>query len=259
MMNKILTTMALALMVVACTQKEDQPVQYGEISVKLANETAVDVTTKASEGFTTLTAAQAADYLVSITGDGYAGYSTVYKDFQTQTLPLGTYYISAENVSADAAVTGKGSMHLAGTEEVTLSVENLTATVEVECSVTNSKVTVEFDSAVAGRFTGLKVEVTGDRTFTVLENGTASGDLQSVGNTELWFNPGEVSYKITGVFTQTGKNIELTGSKTLAARNHMKLVVKVNLENGQISATPTISINTNLTTETVSPEINPYN
>ena len=81
---------------------------------------------------------------------------------------------------------------------------NLAPEVMVQCSVVNSLVTVEFDSASVNpeQFDNLKVEVTGGdsgRTFTVLAGGEASGELQSVGNTELWFNPSTVSYSISGI------------------------------------------------------------
>ena len=263
MMKKILTAMAIALMAVACTQKEEQPVQYGEISIKLANEVGVEVTTKA---YTELTPEQAADYWVYITGGtDYAGYSSKYAEFEPQRLPLGTYTVSAENITAGAAEEGMGEKRLYGATEVTLSTENINPDVEVNCSVANALVTVEFDSESVdpAQFNDLKVKVTGGdsgRTFTVLAAGEASGNLQSVGNTEIWFNPSTVSYKISGTFIQTGKVVDITGSKALVAKNHMKILVSVNLENGQISndlilnVDPTIDSNI----QEEDAEFNPY-
>ena len=262
-MKKILTAMALALVAIACTQKEEQPVQYGEISVRLANEVGVEVTTK---GYTALTPEQAADYWVYITGGtDYAGYSSVYADFEPQRLPLGTYTVSAENMTADAAEDGRGDMHLYGETEVTLSSDNLNPDVQVNCSVANALVTVEFDSESVNpeHFDDLKVEVTGGttgRTFTVYNSGEHTDDLESVGDTDIWFNPSTVSYHITGTFIQTGKAVDMSGSKVLVAKNHMKVLVKVNLDNGQISAAPEINVNPDMDTEvqTETPEFNPY-
>ena len=49
MTNKILTAAALALMAVACTQKAEEPLQYGELSVALSDEPSVEVLSKAPE------------------------------------------------------------------------------------------------------------------------------------------------------------------------------------------------------------------
>lgn len=261
MINKILTAAALALMAIACSTKVDEPLQYGEISIRLENAVDVQVDTKA-EG-----APDVSGYMVYITGGtDYAGYSSLYSAFEPQRLPLGDYIVSAENMNAEAAEAGKGDMRIAGSVDVELTAANLAPEVIVQCSVVNSLVTVEFDSASVNpeQFDNLKVEVTGGdsgRTFTVLAGGEASGELQSVGNTELWFNPSTVSYSISGTFRQTGKVVDITGSKELAAKNHMKILVSVNLENGQISNDLTINVDSTIDSniQTEDAEFNPYN
>lgn len=261
MTNKILTAAALLMMTVACTQKEEQPQQYGELSIRLANAVDVQVDTKV-EG-----SPDVSGYMVYITGGtDYAGYSSLYSAFEPQRLPLGDYTVSAENMNAGAAEAGKGKMRIAGSVDVELTAANLAPEVTVQCSVVNSLVTVEFDSASVNpeQFDNLKVEVTGgdsERTFTVLAGGEASGELQSVGNTELWFNPSTVSYKISGTFKQTGKEVDISGSKTLVAKNHMKILVSVNLENGQISNDLTINVDSTIDSniQTEDAEFNPYN
>lgn len=249
MTNKILTAMALALMSIACTQKVDQPLQYGEISVALAGDPAIDVATKAA---VELSAEEAAAYTVRIFDiAGTKKYESTYKAFEAQRLPLGTYYVTAESCSETSAEEGHGKMRLYGrSADLTLSTAALQQTAKVDCTVSNAKVSVAFDSSVSGRFDGLKVVFSKkDRTLEVPESAIV---------TETWFNPSEVSYTISGIFTATGKNVTLTGNLSLEAKDNIKLVVKVSLDNGQILV-PTITVDTTIgAQEEKTEEFNPY-
>lgn len=260
MKRKFIGVAAALFAVAACNSEkmEDAPLQYGEISVSLAGEPSVEVLSKA----TALTEDEAADYNVSILDSSRETvYGPVkYSAFETQRLPLGTYHVAAESCTeADAetqdAADSYGCMRLAGETGVVLSAENLAPEVTVECAVANALVTVEFDESVSGRFTDLQVAlVSGTRTETIEENGTVK---------KAWFNPtDEFRYQITGVFTQTGKNVSVISSSSLVleAKSNLKLLVKVNLENGQITATPTIMVDTDLgQEESVTENFNPYN
>lgn len=259
MMNKkILTAAALALMTVACTQKVEQPLKYGQLSVSLSGEPSVEVVTKATA--LDQTSEDAKDYTVRIydkTDAPGLKYEASYYEFATQTLPLGTYYVTAENCTEAEAETGNGQMRLAGkSADVTLSADALTGTATVECAVTNAKVSVQFDASVAGRFSDLKVTLSGGTTraeaITVAE--TVSDVV-----TETWFNPSALTYTISGTFTGSGMNKEVNLSKSieLAAKNNIMLLVKVNLENGQL--TPSVTIDTTIDEPTVeNGEFNPY-
>lgn len=254
-MKKILLPTCCLMMFAACTtEKTDTPEMYGEISVTLSDEVVVDVDTKTFEELLP-DSQDAADYMVFIHSGEDLIYEAAYNAFETQKLPLGTYLVSAENCTEEEAETGTGQKRLYGQTEVTLSVDDLTPEVDVECVVSNSLVTVEFapEVLVSGRFSDLQVSVTGGdsgRTQTVSATDTP---------TEIWFNPSEVSYSITGTFIPTGKDVSMEGKRTLAAKNHMKLVVSVNLDNGQISATPSISVDTAIDDEIpVEEEFNPY-
>lgn len=253
-MNKIFVTMAAMLMIaVSCTTKQIvAPLQYGEISVMLADEVSVDVVSKA---FTQLTPEEAAEYNVSVFDAGESlQYGPVeYASFQTQRLPLGTYYVTAESCTETEAEMGNGMLRLAGrSADIVLSQENLSQTATVECSVANAMVTVAFDESVEGRFTDLKV---------VLSNSDASRTLtvnESDGQTEMYFNPTTLRYVISGTFTQNGKEVSVDRVQVLEARSNLKLVVKVNLENGQINM-PVISVDTTLDTiNVIEEEFNPY-
>ena len=95
MKNKILTLAALSLMAAACAQKADEPLQYGELSVRLSGEPAVDVVTKAPEALLP-TDDDASAYMVRIYDSADAmKYESAYSSFEAQRLPLGTYYVTA--------------------------------------------------------------------------------------------------------------------------------------------------------------------
>jgi len=242
MNKKNFLTMASALVAVACNTTIETPVQYGELSVNLAGEPQVEVISKAEA-----TSEDVSNYTVRIFNESNVQkYESVYNAFETQVLPLGTYYVTAESCSADAAEDGYGKMRLYGrSADVTLTAAQLSQKAEVECEVANALVTVRFDASVSGRFSDLKVTLSGGttqgRTFTV--NETAS-DV----DTEIWFNPSDMTYSISGIFDPTGinKTINLPAKTIeLAAKNNVVLLVSVNLDNGQLLV-PTITVNTQM-------------
>ncbi len=260
-MKKIIfCALGVALIAVACNSvKEDTaPVQYGEISVSLGDPE-LEVITKA---FTALDpeSDEAASYIVRVfnsADDVQQGTDATYKDFQPMKLPLGTYYVSAENCTPAQAEEGDGVMRIAGDCKdvpVVLTSDNLSQTATVNCSVANARVAVVFDESVSGLFDNLQVVITGEdgsriKTVTEMEAGVEK---------ELWFNPQTISYVISGTFKQLDKEITITGTRTLAAKNNIKLCVKVNLSNGQLL--PVIQVNKELDSPTDIPgEFNPYN
>lgn len=257
MTNKILTIMAMAIMAVACTQKVDEPLQYGELSVTLAGEPTVEVVSKALQTLEP-TAPEAVGYVVRIfDSSDQMMYEKTYDAFEAQRLPLGTYYVTAENCTEAQAEAGNGRMRLYGCSgDVIISAEDLTPTATVNCVVTNAKVSVEYDESVADRFTGLQVTLAGGttegRTLTIAQ--TATGVV-----TETWFNPSELTYTISGTFIGSGMNkpVSITRSLTLEAKNNIKLLVKVNLENGQLM--PGLTIDTQIDDpQEKEEEFNPY-
>lgn len=250
-MKKVLIMTALTVLAASCQRLEmSKPLQYGSLSVDMDAEVKVEAVTKAA-------ATDLNNYTVTVAGNAEGlPKSCLYSAFQPLTLPLGTYTVSAENcTSTDAETeteTGNGCKRLFGSTEVTISESNLTPTAKFTCSVANALVTVVFDASATQHITNLKVELTGgDSNRTVSVNAS---------NTEVWFNPSTVSWKITGKITSINKNVEMTGSKPLVAKNHLKIVVSVNLENGQISAEPKINLDTVLDEpEQKDAVFNPYN
>lgn len=258
MTNKILTAAALALMAVACTQKAEEPLQYGELSVALSDEPSVEVLSKAPEALLP-TDKEASSYMVRIYDSAHAlKYESVYSAFEAQKLPLGTYYVTAENCTEADAEAGNGKMRLYGrSSDVILIADALFQTATVGCTVANAKVSVQFDQSVQGRFADLKVSLDGGtaRTAPLVISETETGVV-----TETWFNPSELTYTISGTFTASGMNkaVNISNTISLEARNNVLLLVKVNLENGQLM--PSVTVDTQIDDLTEIPEeFNPYN
>ena len=196
------------------------------------------------------TAEELANYKVKVIGQNQTHYDGLYSEFQPLKLPLATYTVSAENCNSTDAENGNGCKRLFGSTEVTISESNLNPTAEFTCSVANALVTVEFDKSATDHISGLKVDLKGGtsgRTVSVTTSGT-----------EVWFNPSTVSWAITGNIASINKAVDIKGSKDLVAKNHLKIVVSVNLENGQISAKPSITLDTNLSEAKQNEEFNPY-
>ena len=247
-MKKVLILTALTVLAASCQRLEmSKPLQYGSLSVDMDAEVKVEAVTKAPA-----TAEELADYKVKVIGQNQTHYDGLYSAFQPLKLPLGTYTVSAENCTSTVAETGNGCKRLFGSTEVTISESNLNPTAEFTCSVANALVTVEFDKSATDHISGLKVDLKGGtsgRTVSVTTSGT-----------EVWFNPSTVSWAITGNIASINKAVDIKGSKDLVAKNHLKIVVSVNLENGQISAAPSITLDTNLSEAVEHNEkFNPYN
>lgn len=251
-MKKVIIITALTVLAASCQRIElSKPLQYGSLSVAMDAEVKVEAVTKAAA-----TAEELKNYNVKVIGQDQAStsyYDGLYSSFQPLTLPLGTYTVSAENCTSAAAEDGNGCKRLFGSTSVEISETNLNPTAEFTCSVANALVTVEFDKSATDHISNLKVDLTGGdlkRTVSVTES-----------NTKVWFNPSDVSWTITGKITSINKPVNMTGNKKdLKAKNHLKIVVSVNLDNGQISAKPSITLATDLKTAIEHNEVfNPYN
>ena len=246
-MKKVIIITALTILAASCQRIElSKPLQYGSLSVAMDAEVKVEAVTKAPA-----TPEDLPNYNVKVIGQNQTHYDGLYSAFQPLKLPLGKYTVSAENCTSTDAENGNGCKRLFGSTEVTISESNLNPTAEFTCSVANALVTVVFDASATQHITNLKVELTGgdlNRTVSVTES-----------NTEVWFNPSTVSWAIKGNIASINKDVDITGSKDLVAKNHLKIVVSVNLDNGQISAAPSITLDTNLSEAVEHNEkFNPY-
>ena len=254
-----LSLLAASCLFAACnTAKIEDPVQYGTLSVALADEPVVEVVTKAATALDK-ESAEAENYAVSVYDEaGTKQGSTVsFKAFAPVTLPLGTYYVTADNCTETEAEEGNGQMRLYGrSDNVELSLNSLVQTAEVNCEVVNSKVSVEFEPSSLGIITDLKVVLKGGTTESRKETGLVIAASESI--TETWFNPSTLSYTISGKFN--GNDVTpVTGTRELGAKDNIKLLVTVNKDNGQLSVA-SITVDTTINQgETIEPGFNPYN
>ena len=247
-MKKVFHLAIIAALAAGC-QTLDIHQSMGSLSVSLEPEVNVEV--KACDENDT------DNYTVSVTSASAVSglpYKSAFKDFKPLSLPMGTYTVSAENCTAAEAVSGYGHKRLLGTKDVILSYENPNQTVNLDCVLVNSLISIIFDSSVAGVFDDLKVTVqSGTRSVVIKE-----GDKVS----EAWFNPGAISWTISGGSKATGKTVsqEGEGNRTLEARQNLKITVKVTYSDGMISGSPVINIDSNISKlDENKNDINPYN
>lgn len=245
-MKKVFHLAIIAALAAGC-QTLDIHQSMGSLSVSLEPEVNVEV--KACDENET------PKYIVSVTSASAVSgllYQSAFKDFKPLSLPMGTYTVSAENCTADEAVSGYGHKRLFGTKDVKLSYENPNQTVNLDCVLVNSLISIIFDPSVTGVFDDLKVTVkSGTRSVEIKE-----GDAVR----EAWFNPAKISWTISGVSNKTGKTVSQEGNRTLEARQNLKITVKVTYSDGMISGPPDISIDSEISeVKEHKNDINPYN
>ncbi len=259
MKSKFIYLLSLAILAVACdSARVDQPVQYGEISIALAGDPEVGVVTKAAT-VVDPNSADAAKYTVRIfDSDDVMKHEARFSEFKSKMLELGTYYVTAENCSEAEAEAGNGMMRVFGrSADVALTAEQMKQSVSVECTVTNARVAVKFDESVQGKFN----DGNGNSTLkVVLAGGTTAGRSVEIAgaDTETWFNPSTVNYAISGTFNSGNINlpVSLTGSVTLAAKDNVEILVKVDSQNGQLQ--PSVDFDNDLTQSDKPSGFNPY-
>lgn len=245
-MKKVFHLAIIAALAAGC-QTLDIHQSMGSLSVSLEPEVNVEV--KACDEN------DKDNYIVSVTSASTVSglpYKSAFKDFKPLSLPMGKYTVSAENCTADEAVSGYGHKRLMGTKDVTLSYENPNQTVNLDCVLVNSLISIIFDPFVTGVFNDLKVTV---------QSGKRSVDIKETDAIkEAWFNPADISWTISGVSKSTGKTISQEGSRTVEARQNLKITVKANYSDGMISISPVIDIDSNISSTTENKnDINPYN
>ena len=245
-MKKVFHLAIIAALAVGC-RTLDMYQAMGTLSVSLEPE--VNVQVKACDENDT------PNYTVSVTSRSDVSglpYQSAFKDFKPLDLPMGTYTVSAENCTADEAVSGYGRKRLFGTKDVTLSYEKPNQTVNLDCILVNSLISIILDPSGTGVFNDLKVTVqSGTRSVVIKE-----GDKVS----EAWFNPAAISWTISGVSKATGKTVSQEGNRTLDARQNLKITVKVTYSDGMISVGPEIIIDKNISkSDENKNDINPYN
>lgn len=226
-MKNLIKTVVVVLFAVSCqrVQMVAPQTQYGSLGVSLKTES--ELVTKAESGVSLTTA----DLNLKIVeqSSSESKYSGKYTKYEALSLPMGkSYLVSAENCTVDEAEAGNGQIRVYGSQEVTIS--SLSNNVSFTCTVQNARVEVAFDSSVATYASDVQV---------VLNSGSRSLTIPySSASTICWFNPtaeNGFSWTISGTLNNnTNDSINKRGSRTLAAKDNIRLKVSINASNGQL-------------------------
>lgn len=239
-------TIVVACMAVACNSVMiDDPQQYGEISLVLATPE-VHVVVKAEDDVLK-DPDNPEDFVVRIFNSaGEKKHEVTYDKFtEPKVLPFDTYSVTVENCT-EAEAESENNMRLAGlVDGIVLDASHLSQKADVKCTVANTKVSVVYDSSVSGWFS--KLDVSLNRSADQ-ERGLTGRSLNFNlpdfnGETEIsfdhWFAPSELTYTIDGVF-KPDTQVTPDGTITLEAGKHVRIVLKIDREGGQIK--PEVSI-----------------
>lgn len=256
MKKAFLYMMVVAFGAVSCNEAMiEEQVGYGELSLSLTGDPAVDVITRAD---VELTEGQKADYNIWVCDAESNAVVVPSQQFTSSiSVPAGSYKVWAESCTETEAEDGQGCVRYLGNsgDEAVVVTAGGSANAEVHCSVANALVEVVFDSSLSGRIQGnLTVTLTreeSDRTVTLEGNYAAGADAE-----EVWFSSGsEVAYSVSGKLTD---GTDVAGSGTLdalAAKSYTQLVIKVNSD-GTLKLSSEVKT---LVNETVEDEpFNPY-
>ena len=262
-MKNLIKTVAVVLLAVSCqrVQMVAPQTQYGSLGVSLKTES--EMVTKADPGVTlnpsdlNLTPSDLNLKIVEKTSpEPEPVYNGKYGDYTSLTLPMNhSYTVSAENCTAAEAEAGNGQIRVYGSQEVTIN--SLSNDVSFTCTVQNARVEVAFDPSVATYASDVQV---------VLKSGSRSPLTipYSSASTICWFNPtaeNGFSWTISGTLkNNTNTSINKSGSRTLAAKDNIRLNVSINADNGQLIITQEdITINTEISgPDKIDVTYNPY-
>lgn len=251
-MKNLIKTASIVLLAVSCqrVQMLAPQTQYGSLGVSLKTES--ELVTKAESGVS-LTTSDLNLKIVENAGSAIK-YEGKYTDYTPLSLPMNTSYtVSAENCTETDAETGNGQIRVYGSNEVTIS--SLSNNVSFTCTVQNARVEVAFDPSVATYANNdLKVQLTsGKRKIET---------AYSADPCVFWFNPtaeNGFSWTISGSLKDTNAAINKSGSRTLVAKDNIRLNVSIK-SNGQLNiAEDAITIDTTINEEaSIDGSYNPY-
>ena len=258
--------MSVALLAVSCnTVRIEEPVGYGTLAVSLSGDPVIEVVSKAAE---TLTPDKAANYNIAVytsadcSGNPVEGTAKKYSELTSPVvLPAATYYVWAESCTPAEAESGKGVMRFEGVSPAVEVRPGFASTATVGCNVANAVVTINFDEAVAGKIDDLKVTLTCENPSRSVEVAYSEDATQQ----QVWFNAGSiVKYTISGTSAITHQTLTGEGCTgtlpTLNAGNNVQLNIKVASDNGVLTVSAYVEVETSVPETTVKPDgFNPYN
>lgn len=228
-MKKFFTLALASLMLLSCSKDSIWNAQeQGQLSVNVEQGASVFVETKA--------AVNTGDFNLKIVKNGgkveYNGKVSAFTS--PMTLPTGTYTVSAENITAEEALEGRGAQRLADTQENVTVNANKTTNITLNCVMVNSKVSFAFDETFKSAFEMENTQITeSSRGIVWTKNATLDEENEEI----AYFEPSTLNYTITT--KRDGEDKTYTGQVEMAAKTWHKLTVKASVVNGQLGITVT--------------------
>jgi uncharacterized protein YcfL len=225
-MKKFFTLALASLMLLSCSKDSIWNTQeQGQLSVNVEQGASIFVETKA--------AVNTDNFYLKIVKNGVeVYYKKVSESKSPITLPTGTYTVSAENITAEEALAGRGKQRLADTKENVTVSANQTNTITLNCVMVNSQVSFAFDETFKSAFDMANTQITESSTRGIVWSKAATLDTEIA-----FFEPGTLNYTITT--KRAGEDKTYTGQVEMAAKTWHKLTVKASVENGQLGITVT--------------------
>ena len=226
-MKKFFTLALASLMLLSCSKDSIWNAQeQGQLSVNVEQGASIFVETKAAstDNFN----------LKIVKNGGKVEYDGKVSAFTSpMTLPTGTYTVSAENITAEEALAGRGKQRLADTKENVTVSANQTNTITLNCVMVNSQVSFAFDETFKSAFEMANTQITESSTRGIVwsKNATLESEI-------AYFEPGTLNYTITT--KRAGEDKTYTGQVEMAAKTWHKLTVKASVVNGQLGITVTV-------------------
>ncbi len=228
-MKKTLFIMLSLAAAVSCQKQLIMRQTNGAISVNVENSPVVEVVTKAGEDVAV------DDFNVYISSDA-ATFSYVYKNMPpVVTVPIGTYTVSADNVTEVQSLTQPdawGQVRYAGTTEAKEVKAGVTPTeYSLTCTMANTAVSVVFGENIDKHFDNYTVTAyTVDTRKLVFDTVNTVGENPVVG----YFSPATLNYEFTGNFMEEAAPMTIRGSKQLRPATHLHLTFRMSEQNGAV-------------------------
>lgn len=170
---------------------------------------------------------------------------------QTITVPVGSYTITSQNMTASQAETensGMGAAHYFGTGSFAVSASATPSNVSVTCTMANAKVTFDYDETFTDMFNMASatqvptIVATPSNSLSGSRSVTFSGDVNHESDASYFTvasNGTTLSFTITAARLSDGvvKSYTSTTPVTLAAKTWHKVKIAASSNNGQAQIT----------------------
>ncbi len=211
---------------VSCQEQLIERQMNGSLSVHVENSPAVEVVTKAGE---TVPTDNFNVYVKS--SDASYSQSYIYSAMPAVVMvPIGTYTVSAENVSEAASLSQpdeRGQVRYFGeTAPKEVAASTAPTNFDLTCRMVNTAVSVVFGENIAKHFTDYKVTVhTVETRSLVFDSGNSA---------PAYFIPATLHYEFSGKFMEEDTPMTVTGTKNLSAATHIHLTFDISGQNGTV-------------------------